>query len=105
MATVALEGVTATLETGAAVTRMETGAAMPLLRAVTVALPGATPATRPVADTVAMRASELPHVIVAPATGTPSASVTLAASCRVLPCTSVALVDSRPAHCRGWGPP
>ncbi|SVB12616.1 uncharacterized protein METZ01_LOCUS165470, partial [marine metagenome] len=47
---------------------------------VIVAVPPATEVTRPVDDTVATAASDVAHVTVAPLTGWPFASVTIAVS-------------------------
>ena len=62
----------------------------PSLVAVIVTAPAATPVTSPVADTLAIAAFELVHVITRPVNTFPAASFGVALSCCVAPIDNVA---------------
>src|SRR5690349_2876203 len=74
----------------AAVTVILAVASFPSLVAVIVALPAATPVTRPLADTVAAAGVSVDHVTVRPVSGCPAASFGVAVSCTEAPDATVA---------------
>src|SRR5207244_6989678 len=96
-------GFTATEATGTA-TAVTVTVAVPLfpsLVAVIVALPTATPATRPVAVTVATPPLLVAHVTVRPLSGFPLASRSAAASCAVPPMTTLGAPGLTPTVATG----
>src|SRR3989440_9955960 len=92
--TVAEDGVTVTVATGAGgggvVTVIAAVPLCPSLVAVMVADPAATPLTRPLPLTVATLVLALVHVTVRPVNTLPAASRSVAVSCTVLPACTVA---------------
>src|SRR3989442_1232291 len=84
-------GLTATEATGAFATVTVAEPLFPSLVAVIVAVPGATPVTSPLADTVAMPGLELVQVTARPASAFPAASLGVALSGVVPPTTTVAV--------------
>jgi hypothetical protein len=91
--TLAGDGVTVTVATGAGgtLTVMLAVPLFPSLVAVIVALPAATPLTRPLDETVAIDALELDHAICRPERTLPVASVSIAPNCTVFPVSTLAL--------------
>src|SRR3989442_4986689 len=84
-ATLAGAGVTVTEATGATVTVTVAVPLFPSLVAVSVAVPGATALTSPVADTVATPAALVVHVTARPVNTLPAESLGVAVSCTVCP--------------------
>src|SRR4029079_12272279 len=93
--TLAADGVTETVATGTAgtaVTVTSTSLLTPDVVACTCAVPGATPVTEPVEDTVATEPLELVHVTVWPASVDPSAASGSAVSGMLWPTITLAVV-------------
>src|ERR1019366_9134556 len=91
MTNVAVAGVTVTVATGIGLTVMVAVPVFVSLVAVIVAVPGATAVTSPLVLTVALVASDVPHVTVRPESVLPLASSVVAVSCCVAPMTNVAV--------------
>ena len=77
----------------------------PSLVAVTVAVPGATPVTSPVVDTVATFGLLVAHVTRRPVTTLPPASFVIAVSCTVAPPFTVAVGGATVTEATGTGVP
>ena len=92
--TVAVEGDTVTVATGASVTVTVAVPDFPSLVAVMVALPGATPLTTPVADTVAMDPLLVVQAIARPVSVVPFASFVVAVSAVVARTKTVAVAGA-----------
>src|SRR5436190_2243475 len=89
-------GVTVTLPTGIAITVTDDDPDFPSLVAVTVAVPGVTPVTTPVVDTVATAVLLELHVTTRPVSTAPLASFSVAVSAPVCP-TMIELVAGETA--------
>src|SRR5437773_394705 len=76
-------------------------ALLPSLAAVTVAVPAATPVTRPLADTVATPALELVHVTARLVNAFPTESLGVAVSCTLCPATTLAEAGLRATDATG----
>src|ERR1700719_4569119 len=87
----AVAGVSVTEATGTAVTVMADVPFCPSLVAVIVAVPGATPVTRPLPLTVAAAVLLELHVITRPVSAMPFASFGIAINCTVCPTTKLAV--------------
>ena len=75
----------------------------PSLVAVIVAVPAATPVTRPAPETVATWALSVVQVTVRPLSGWPAASLGVAVSCTVLPAATVAVAGATSTEATGAG--
>jgi len=84
-------GLTVTVATGTFATVIAAVPLFPSLVAVIVAVPAATPVTRPLADTVAIARFELDHATARPASTFPAASFVVALSWVVPPTTALAV--------------
>jgi hypothetical protein len=85
MRSVFVAGATVTVATGTSVTVIDAVPLCPSLVAVIVALPRATPVTRPLVDTVAIPASLVDQVTARPDSALPAESFGVAVSCTVRP--------------------
>src|SRR5438876_10018872 len=90
-ATLGAAGLTATEATGTMVTVTVAVPFFPSLVAVSVAVPAATPVTRPLADTVATAGALLAQVTTRPISAEPFASFGVAVSCTVCPTRTLAV--------------
>src|SRR5438876_3293474 len=99
-ATLGASGLPATGATGTMVTVTVAVPFFPSLVAVSVAVPAATPVTRPLADTVAPAGAHPAQVTTRPAGGLPLASLGVAVSCTVCPTRTLAVagVTATEAH-------
>jgi len=88
---VALDGETVTVETGTDVTVTVAVPVFPSLVAVIVTVPGATPVTTPLVDTVAIDEALVDHVTVRPVSVLPFTSLVVALNVDVPPTTTVAV--------------
>jgi hypothetical protein len=82
---VAVGGLTVTVATGASVTVTVVDPVLPSLVAVIVAVPGLTPVTTPLVETVATPDALVVHVTVRPVSVLPLASLRVAVSVEVAP--------------------
>jgi hypothetical protein len=98
-----VKGLTVTVATGAGVTVTVADPDLPSLVAVTVAVPGLTPVTTPVVETVATPDALVVHVTVRPVSVLLLASLRVAVSGEVVPCTTETELGATVTEATGIG--